>query len=328
VQWLDLGPKQDVERNMSRLNMLFKNVLYIPEKPDSTVKNQLDSVAETRLNTTKEQITTIQQTLSQLYRLLIEPIHLQIEADKLISELLVIPDNYLFELPWTALYDGTLYLGEQYDLALYPSSALLALDDMFHQDSYQQHHQEIGPPYILGYQGNPPLQHLENSLDAIQNIYPTACKINPAQTTDLKWDQVPLWLHIGAHGHVNRRTPLFSQLDLADGPLLLADIFNLSLHGCDLVTLSACETGTTPEQGGVLLALAGSFLCAGAKNVIASLWPVDDEATTILMRSFYKAYNTGITPQQALCTAQQTLRMAGYEHPFYWAAFQVFARAK
>jgi len=45
------------------------------------------------------------------------------------------------------------------------------------------------------------------------------------------------------------------------------------------------------------------------------------------MGHFYKAYRTGMGPQQALQSAQQELRQTGYEHPFYWAAFQVFARA-
>jgi len=216
MQWLDLGPKQEVERDMSRLNMLFKNLLYITDNPDLIPENRLPTIVEIRQQTAKGQLTNIQHVLERLYALLIGP--LQLETN---SELLVVPDSYLFELPWTALYDGAVYLGQQYDLTLYPSSALLAFEDIFYKNSNQQ----TGSPYILGYPGNPPLQHLNNSLDIIQKIWPTASKVNPAQTADLKWEHVPLWLHIGAHGHVNRRTPIFSQLDLADGPLLLADIF-------------------------------------------------------------------------------------------------------
>lgn len=329
VQWVELGPRASIERVMSRFNMLIQSLLYVALPNDAS-----SSITETRQQVAANQLENIQRLLNELYVVLVEPLQSQLKQIQP-TQLFLAPDNYLFELPWTALYDGQQYLGQCYELTLFPSAALLSND----QDSNKlnspilQSEQtlddvKLGPPLLLGYRGEPPLEYLDDSLTAIQKIWAGAQKINPAEIENLKWDKVPQWLHIGAHGHVNRKTPLFSQLDLADGPLLLADIFNLNLYGCDLVTLSACETGTTPEQGGVILALAGSFLCAGAKNVIATLWPVDDEATTRLMRAFYTAYQMGMAPQEALKLAQEELRGNGYEHPFYWAAFQIFTRSK
>jgi len=319
VQWIELSPKSAIERAMSRLNMLLQNLLYIPHATD-----EVDTISQTRKEIAQSQLDNIQPLLQQLYESLIAPVKQHLQHKMNLSQFFIVPDNYLFELPWTAFYDGQSYLGQQYNLTLLPSTALLAFKSPAETENEPSTN---NPPLLLGYPGDPPLLHLADSLGTIQNIWPNAKKINPAQTTDLKWEAVPQWLHIGAHGHVDRRSPLFSQLDLADGPLLLADIFNLHLHGCDLVTLSACDTGTTPEQGGVIMALAGSFLCAGANNVIATLWPVDDRATTILMRAFYTAYKEiNITASQALQMAQKELQNSGFEHPFYWAAFQVFAR--
>lgn len=128
------------------------------------------------------------------------------------------------------------------------------------------------------------------------------------------------------HGHINPQSPLLSQLIFADGALLLADVLNLHVYGTALVTLSACDTATTPERGGVALALAGAFLTAGAQAVVASLWPVDDTATALMMEHLYAGLSAGQPISQALAHAQAHLRTAGYSHPYYWASFQALVR--
>jgi CHAT domain-containing protein/Tfp pilus assembly protein PilF len=98
------------------------------------------------------------------------------------------------------------------------------------------------------------------------------------------------------------------------GGILTAEaIAGLNLDGLDLAVLSACETGLGEVAGGEgVFGLQRAFHIAGCKNVIASLWQVDDEATAALMGLFYhKLWQEKQPPLEALRQAQLAL----YHHP-------------
>jgi hypothetical protein len=136
-------------------------------------------------------------------------------------------------------------------------------------------------------------------------------------------------LHIASHAAFNPIAPLQSGLYLAaddanDGVLHLDEVYGLNLAATDLVVLSACQTNVGEvSPGDDVLALNRAFLFAGAPTVIASLWNVDDEATSILMTHFYGYLAEGRGKAEALRQAQIDLRAERpeYAHPFYWAAF-------
>ena len=102
------------------------------------------------------------------------------------------------------------------------------------------------------------------------------------------------------------------------------EIYNLQL-AADLVVLSACETGTGKlVRGEGLMSLAQAFHYANCPSVVTSLWPVDDDATAILMEYFYKALSEGLPKDQALQQAKlQYLEQSdpAGRHPFYWSSF-------
>lgn len=141
-------------------------------------------------------------------------------------------------------------------------------------------------------------------------------------------------VHFATHGLLNSEHPELSGLVLSlvneagrpqAGFLELQDIYNLSLP-VDLVVLSACDTGLGQEiKGEGLIGLTRGFMYAGSARVVASLWSVDDIATSELMARFYTIMQRDKLPAAAaLRVAQiQMLRQERWNSPFYWAAFQI-----
>ena len=139
-------------------------------------------------------------------------------------------------------------------------------------------------------------------------------------------------VHFATHGVIDSQTPALSGLMLSrvgeqgapvEGFLGLSDIYNLRL-GADLVVLSGCETALGKEvRGEGLVGLTQGFLYAGAKQVVASLWRVEDRATAELMSRFYRSLLVeGRPPAAALRQAQLAIRQdPRWRSPYYWSGF-------
>jgi CHAT domain-containing protein len=139
-------------------------------------------------------------------------------------------------------------------------------------------------------------------------------------------------LHLATYGILNKPNPLFSYVDLArggghDGRLEVHEVFGLTL-AADLVVLSACQTAlgsgalADVPAGDDWVGLSRAFLSAGAAQVVATLWPVEDRATAELMRRFYERFMGASDAGSALAAAQRALLAApATAHPFYWAGF-------
>lgn len=138
--------------------------------------------------------------------------------------------------------------------------------------------------------------------------------------------------HFATHALLNARHPELSGVVLSlydaegraeDGFLRMNDIYNLRMP-VELVVLSVCDSalGKSPGSEGAF-SLARAFFYAGARRVVASLWPVDDHASAALMRSFYRGMlERGETPALALASAQRELRAdPRWRAPYYWAGF-------
>ena len=94
-----------------------------------------------------------------------------------------------------------------------------------------------------------------------------------------------------------------------DGILTAREIAGMDLRGTDLVVLSACQTGLGEVSGEGVFGLQRGFKKAGVNALMMSLWKVDDEATSMLMREFYDNYLAkGMDLQHSLHEAQKTVR--------------------
>ncbi len=139
-------------------------------------------------------------------------------------------------------------------------------------------------------------------------------------------------VHLASRGVLNRHNPAFSYIALApdgrsDGRLEVHDVARLSIDA-RLVVLSACQTGLGSGRladvppGDDWVGLVQAFQAAGARSVLATLWPVNDQATAELMKRFYVAIRAGESESGALAVAQRgALADAGTRAPFYWAGF-------
>jgi hypothetical protein len=147
-----------------------------------------------------------------------------------------------------------------------------------------------------------------------------------------------LFLHFATHGLVEQgRSELLAALALTpseesnppaadDGLLQLFEIYELDARS-ELVVLSACDSNMGRRVTGEgVFALSRAFLAAGARRVVASLWPVDDASTAALMGGFYRrlaaAGSKGVDYSRALRDARREVReRAEWSHPHYWAPF-------
>jgi tetratricopeptide (TPR) repeat protein len=110
-------------------------------------------------------------------------------------------------------------------------------------------------------------------------------------------------LHVAAHGRHSAENPMFSGLQLADGPWFGYDIDQLR-QVPDVVLLSACEVGrSTVRSGEELIGMTTAWLHAGARCVIASAAAVNDRAAYDVLVAVHQQLAAGVDPATALAAA-------------------------
>ncbi len=175
--------------------------------------------------------------------------------------------------------------------------------------------------------------------DAIEALVPdgrlidlTGLEANRGTLLEALTARQPDIVHIATHGFVDTDRPELTGISLSIDPAAAAaapsfiglrDIYLLDLSA-RLVVLSACETALGRElKSEGLVGLTRAFLYAGARQVIASLWQVQDRSTSELMRRLYGGYlGDGLDAAEALRAAKQEVRAnPRWRHPYYWSGF-------
>lgn len=280
---------------------------------------QLGALRYDRARLTRHQTALTARTnyhLALLYDQLLRPLAPFLGTRRL----LVAPHRDLHYVPFHALYDGEQYVVTSREVCYTPSAAIL-------------HHCLTAPkqPLQQALLVGVPDAAAPRIYDEIQRLTPlfpsTQVLLNGQATRAALMAQAPTadLLHLACHGRFRVDNPLFSALQLSDGWLTVHEAAQLKLQ-CNLVTLSACETGiNTPAPGDELLGLVRGFLLAGAPALLVSLWSVDDAATAQMMSFFYERLLAGDSTAAALRHAQCQL-LVQESHPYFWAPFVLFGR--
>jgi CHAT domain-containing protein len=182
------------------------------------------------------------------------------------------------------------------------------------------------------------LTHASEEADAISGVAPWGTTLvakgfeasrETAMSPEVSKAQI---VHFATHGFLNSEHPELSGIVLTmkdrnganiNGLMSLPDIYSLDLSA-ELTVLSACQTALGKDiKGEGLVGLTHSFMSAGAKSVVASLWKVDDRATAALMADFYDGMlKKGMTPAAALRYAKlKMMSEKQWSAPYYWAGF-------
>jgi hypothetical protein len=154
----------------------------------------------------------------------------------------------------------------------------------------------------------PNLRHARSELNAIGELYPRA-KTLSGRAADvssvLRAIDGASIAHLACHGRMRSDSPLFSSLELADGPLNVYELQHLR-RAPGLVVLSSCDMATSATHpGDELLGFAAALLNMGTRTVIASTVPVPDAAAKRLMRALHERLVAGEPPARALAAAQE-----------------------
>ena len=121
--------------------------------------------------------------------------------------------------------------------------------------------------------------------------------------------------------------PLYSSIrlaraDLPKGDLEAHEIMGMDLSAARLVALSACESGLGKVGGGdEFFGFKRSFLAAGARSLLVSLWAIDDDSAASLMSAFYRELKSRPLIDALRQAQLELIKSAATKEPFFWAPF-------
>jgi CHAT domain-containing protein len=287
---------------------------------------QIEATAtQFRFNLEKRTTNEYLDQASQLYDWLIRPLDGILQGTR-IDTLVFVPDGALLTIPMSALNDGRQFLIQKYAVATTPGLTLLAPKPIGAQPTAM-----IIDALSDAVQGFAPLEHVPEEVKRIEAIYGAPEYLNrnfvkSAVDREFAADSYSI-VHIASHGHFDsdsKKTFVLtydSKLDLDELERMIRPS-QIRDKPVELLTLSACQTAAGDDRAA--LGLAGIAVKSGARSALATLWFVDDEASTLMVGDFYQKLHDvpAISKAQALQAAQiQVLADPRYSHPCYWAPY-------
>jgi CHAT domain-containing protein len=267
------------------------------------------------------------QTAGKLYSWLIAPWETRPEIHT-IDTLIFVPDASLASIPLGALHDGERFLIERYAISMFPG---LTMDDAGLRSSVDGNVLLCGlTDAVQGYEALP---FIVPEMEYLNRLFPhSQLLLNDTYCHDrlatVFSERIFSIIHIATHGEFAGDTGN-SFLLTYDDKISIDDMENLIRplrrqgNPIELLTLSACQTAAGDDRA--TLGLAGMAYKSGARSVLATLWYVNDEVSSILMPSFYRQFiEPGRHQSKAEILRQcqvSLLKDTRFRHPCYWAPY-------
>jgi CHAT domain-containing protein/tetratricopeptide (TPR) repeat protein len=271
---------------------------------------------------------------SQLGETLLAPVFraCNLKTNKALPPIFIVPDGILNLLPFQALlltppsqqgvvdYRQLDYLVRHTSVAYsYDAASLFANpEERARRRNLLAYGWSDGTEQVAG---SLPGAHQE--LKAISDIMPGTFRAGKTAGKRSFLEHAPDYaiLHLALHGKADAQDIYNCYLQFQDHKLFAHELYNLRLQA-DLTVLSACETGYGKSfQAEGVYSVARGFFHAGARNVVMSLWRIDDGTTASLMQKFYAGLGQE-TIGTALALAQREYLQEADQytaHPAYWA---------
>jgi CHAT domain-containing protein len=262
----------------------------------------------------------------QLYDWVIRPMEAAL-ASAGVDTLVFVPDQPLRSIPLGALHDGRDFLVTRYAVATAPNLTLVEPRPLTLRSS-----SVLASGLTEPVQGFPALPYAGMELDELGALPVGAVLRDRAFTVEnferaLREKSFSI-VHLASHAQFDsdsRRSFLLTY----DGRMTI-DRLESSMRPSrfrdepvELLFLSACQTAAGDERAA--LGLAGVAVKAGARSALATLWHINDQASSLVVAEFYRQLREpGVTKAEALRRAQR--KMLGdlrYRHPGYWSPFLV-----
>jgi len=260
----------------------------------------------------------------KLYDWLIRPLEPDLES-LTTNTLVFVPDGPLRSIPMAALHDGKQFLITKYAIAITPG---LSLTDP--RPVKRENVKVLSAALTDSVQGFSPLPNVLDELQAIQGLYGGTQLLNHDFLTsnlekELRNKQFTI-MHVASHGRFEAEFRK-SFLLTFDGKVTMDQLeqyiglFKFREDPLELLTLSACETAAGDDRAA--LGLAGIAIKAGARSALATLWYINDQASSELVAEFYRGLqDPSVSRAMALKRAQlKLLNDRSYQHPGYWSPF-------
>jgi len=270
--------------------------------------------------TTREYLENAQK----LYKWLIKPLQPELQNTS-IDTLVFVPDGALRTVPMAALHDGERFLVEKYAVATTPG-----LDLTDPRPVPRESARVFAGGLTEPVQGFSALPFVAEELAALERLYGSEPVMNQqfvVPNVEGRFESEPYNIvHIATHGKFESDVSKSFLLTFDDKLTMdqldqYVGLFRFRDDPLELLTLSACETAAGDDRAA--LGLAGIAIKAGARSALATLWYINDQASSFLVEKFYEELkNPAVSRAAALQRAQLSLMVdRRYRHPGYWSPF-------
>ncbi|MCR9133327.1 MAG: CHAT domain-containing protein [bacterium] len=279
-------------------------------------------------------------------------IYKMLELDSIIdsenSNLIIIPDNYLYRIPLDILptqrptssvsYGSTEYLIEDFDIEYFGSLQEYIANSRHDYQTFETDLSVFAISDFTDFSSNylPSLPFATQEARVIDEVLYTFddksifLETEATKNNFIEKVSESKIVHIATHSEVSEQDPLFSTIFLnndeensSTNALYAYELFDKRLNS-ELIMLNSCSSGSGEYlQGSGIMGINRAMRYAGAKSLALNLWAVNDKVAFEFAGVFYEAINDGKSKSQAMKEAKLYLLESGNANPHYWGAFML-----